>query len=171
MSEDESKEAASAASAAPAVQDLIGGVTLVAIAAISFSQMGPTFADWIYPRVLTDIMVTVGAFLIVKWGIRFVLHRHGGRVDLGSLLRQRVVRDVALFILGIAFYVLLQSIIGFWISSFLMLLFVPFFLSLQRTAKELVLESVIALLACAVAYVIFEYFFLVPLPTGILFGG
>lgn len=156
---------------ASATQDFIGGVILVAIAMVSFSQMGSTLADWIFPRILTYIVVIVGGILIVRSGVWFGVHRREGRVDVVGSLRQRVVRDVVLFIVGVVIYVLLQPVIGFWIASVVMLTGMPFYLSVERTAKELVPEFVIALLVCAVAYVIFAMFFLVPLPSGSLFGG
>lgn len=165
--EDRNKAAVPVSSAA---KDFIGGIVLLAIAAVSFSQMGSKLADWIYPRILTYILVVGGAVLVIRSSVRFVLHRHGGQVDVAGFFRQRVVRDVLLFILGILVYVLLQRIIGFWVSSVLMLTGLPYFLSVKRTPKELVLELIIAILVCAVAYFIFAVFFLVPLPTGILFG-
>ena len=61
-------------------------------------------------------------------------------------------------------YDVVFDVIGFWLSSFLMLLLTSVCLTLDKTRKNVGLAVVVPLVACVGAYFLFTHVFYVPFP-------
>lgn len=59
-------------------RDLLSGLVLLALAAVSFSQLGSSTQDWAFPTVLTDLLLAIGAFFVLMAGVHRALARFQG---------------------------------------------------------------------------------------------
>ena len=150
--------------------DLLGGAILAAIALVFLGAMGRTYADWIFPRVITYTLLIIGAYLFVKALIELAIHHREFRIGVPSKEALTVARDVIFLSVIMVLDVFLQRYIGFWVSSFLMLSGASLYLSAQKKGLAVPLSLLAAVLTCAVAYGIFTVLFSVSFPMGKLFG-
>lgn len=139
--------------------DLVGGVFLLAVAAVFILNAGEDYLDWIFPLTLAYASGIIGIYLVIRALLGF-----GDKTDtLVPVLRGRGV-DVAVFCVLTGLYVGLARTVGFWIMSMVMLFAGAVYLDHERTTKRTVMAGVVALLVCIVAYVLLRRVFYVPLP-------
>ena len=139
--------------------DLVGGLFLLAVAAVFIFNAGEDRLDWIFPLSLAYATGIIGIYLTIRGLLGF-----GDRTEtLIPVLRGRGV-DVALFCVLTGLYVGLARAIGFWIMSMVMLFGGAVYLDHERTAKRTAMAGVVAFLVCIVAYLLLRKVFYVPLP-------
>lgn len=151
-------------------RDLISALVLFLIGAGALSGMGMDMRNWIFPRVLTYLILIIGAVLVV----RVVLAALAQRVpDLLRIAREDrgIVIDLLVFCAIVLAYILVINGLGFWLASFLMLSLTSIYLTPQKTARNVGLAVVVPLFACVLAYIVFLHLFYVPLPQATWWPG
>jgi Tripartite tricarboxylate transporter TctB family len=151
-------------------RDFVSALVLFFIGGVSLSAMGTGMRNWIFPHVLTYLILFVAALLVARVVLAAVLNRapdllRAAREDMGIFV------DVLVFCAMVLAYILLVNGLGFWLSSFLMLSLTSIYLSPQMTLRNVGLAIVVPLIACALAYVVFLHLFYVPLPESTWWPG
>ncbi|MPZ73935.1 MAG: hypothetical protein GEU74_12020 [Nitriliruptorales bacterium] len=142
--------------------DLVGGVFLLAVAAVFVLNAGEEMLDWIFPLSLSYALGIIGVYLTIRGLLGF-----GPRTDtLLPVLRRKGV-DVFVFSALTAAYVGLARSIGFWIMSIVMLFGGAVYLDHARTKTRVAVAAGIAVAVCLVAYVLLRRVFYVPLPRAL----
>lgn len=150
-------------------KDVLAGAILVLIGVVFLSQTGRSAADWVFPRLLTYVLIVIGAYFFLKALLELLIHHREFRVAVPQRAQMDGLRDAVIMGAILVADVLLQGLIGFWAASFLMLAGASFYLGTQRTARSALPTLLVAAVVCAVAYGIFTLFFQVFFPTGSLF--
>ena len=86
------------------------------------------------------------------------------------LLATYLVFGIAVALVVLA-YVFVMHGIGFWLSSFLMVLLTSVYLTLEKTRRNMGLALAVPLAACVGAYLIFTHVFYVPFPEATWWRG
>jgi hypothetical protein len=151
-------------------RDFVSALVLFFIGGVSLSAMGTGMRNWIFPNVLTYLILLVATLLVARVALAAILNRapdlmRAAREDMGIFV------DVLVFCAAVLAYVLLVNGLGFWLSSFLMLSLTSIYLSPQMTFRNVGLAVVVPLVACALAYVVFLHLFYVPLPESTWWPG
>lgn len=151
-------------------RDLVSGLVLFVIGGVALSAMGTDPRNWIFPQVLTYLILFMAALLV-------------GRVLLGTAVKRapdimRATRegrsafvDLLVFCTIVLVYILVVNGLGFWLSSFLMLSLASLYLTPQKTPRNIGLSIVVPLVACVLAYLVFLHLFYVPLPEATWWSG
>lgn len=145
--------------------DLLASVTLFLIAAVLLSQTGTETRDWVMPRSLCYLLIGVGLVLLVKG-----LVRPGDKVPLVPAVARREGLDTAFFMTVAVVYLLAIPTLGFWISSAVALFVLSLALAETRDLRIVLQSAATAVGVSAAAYLLMQYVFYVPLPTGSIFG-
>lgn len=145
-------------------RDLVGALALLVIGAVSVSQMGTSTADWAFPRTLTYTIIAIAVVMVVRVLFRAV--RGLGLETLTASGHGQTVTDVLVFSVAVLAYVLLISVLGFWLDSFLMLVVTSVYLTTRRNIRSMLIAAVVAAGICALAYFIFLDVFYIPFPSG-----
>ncbi|MBA2276524.1 MAG: tripartite tricarboxylate transporter TctB family protein [Chloroflexia bacterium] len=139
--------------------DLVGGLFLLAVAAVFILKAGDDKLDWIFPLSLSYAAGIIGVYLTIRGLLGF-----GERTDtLVPILRGRGV-DVFVFSVLTALYAGLARTVGFWTMSIVMLFGGAVYLDHARTTKRTIFAAVNAVAVCIVAYVLLRKVFYVALP-------
>lgn len=139
--------------------DLLGGIALLAIAAVFLLKAGEGSKDWLMPVSLGWGVVAVGVVLVVRGVLG-----HGERVDLVPPLLRGEGRDVSVFLALTVTYVVLVRPVGFWAMSFLNLFVASFYLSAERSRRDATVSVGVAAGVTVVAFLLLTQVFYVPLP-------
>lgn len=150
-------------------KDVLAGAILVLIGIVFLSQTGRSAADWVFPRLLTYVLIVIGAYFFLKALFELLIHHREFRVATPRLAEMDGFRDAVIMGAILVADVVLQGIIGFWAASFLMLAGASFYLGARSTARSALPALLVAVVVCVVAYGIFTLFFQVFFPTGSLF--
>jgi hypothetical protein len=153
-------------------RDLLAALVLFVIGAVSLTQAGADPMNWAFPLMATYFILFAAAVMAVSVAFAAVA-AHAPDVVRMSAQDRIVARDVFWFLLISLGYLLTMYGLGFWLASFLMLSLASLYLTLDKTRRNLSLAVVVPLATCAVAYVVFEHVFYVPVPraTWWLLGG
>ena len=144
-------------------RDLVSALVLFLIGGVALSGMGTDMRNWLFPQVLTYLILFIGALLL----LRVVLAAAAKRApDLMRASREGrgIFIDVLVFCAIVLAYILVLDGLGFWLASFLMLSLTSIYLTQQKTLRNVGLAVVVPLLACVLAYFVFMHLFYVPLP-------
>jgi hypothetical protein len=145
--------------------DLLASVTLFLIAAVLLSQTGQGARDWAMPRSLNYLLIGVGLVLLIKG-----LVRPGDKVPLVPAVVRGKGLDTAFFMTVGVLYALAIPIVGFWVSSVVALFVLSLALAENRALRTVLQSTAMAVGVSAGAYLLMQYVFYVPLPTGSIFG-
>jgi Tripartite tricarboxylate transporter TctB family len=144
-------------------RDFVSALVLFLIGGVSLSALGTDTRNWLFPRVLTYLILVVATVLVVRVVLAAVMKRapdilRASREDRGIFI------DVVVLCAIVLAYILVVEGLGFWLSSFLMLSLASIYLTPDKTLHNVGLAVVVPLVACVVAYFIFLHVFYVPLP-------
>lgn len=145
------------------VADILTGIVSILVAAVFYLQGGGlAFESVIFPKVIETFLVLTGIFMIVR-GVRDNTGEAKDKTDLDYRRGFFIVFATALYLAAVTF-------IGFYVSSFVFLVLVSWFLGERGlTVKSLGISVIFALIMCGAVYGTFSMFLEVPTPTGILF--
>lgn len=148
--------------------DLGAGLALLAVVVVSFSQMGHGVRDWVYPRALTYLIGIIALTLVIRWTVRVV---KGARDDIpagGKLAERQTAVDTGVVIMAALIYAVGMSVIGFWVTTFVVLGLLSAYLTERRNAKALAISVVVAAVVSIAGYFVFLHVFYVPVPMVLL---
>ena len=151
-------------------RDFLTALVLFAIGAVFSADGGAEIKDWIFPLLATYLVFGIGVALLGLIAFRAVAGRLRDTISLTPEDRIAYV-DVFVFFLVVLAYVFVMHGLGFWLSSFLMLLLTSVYLTLEKTRKNVGLAVVVPLAACVAAYFIFTHVFYVPFPEATWWRG
>jgi uncharacterized membrane protein len=128
-------------------RDLVSALVLFFIGGVSLSAMGTDMRNWIFPRVLTYLILIVATVLVARVVLAAVKKRapdimRTSREDRGIFV------DVLVFCAIVLAYILVVNGLGFWLSSFLMLSLASIYLTPDKTLHNVGLAVVVPLEAC-----------------------
>lgn len=151
-------------------RDLLTALVLLAIGAVFSADGGDEVKDWIFPLLATWLVFGIAAALVGLVIFRAVMRRLPGIMQMTP--EDRIAYfDVLVFFLIVLAYVFVMHGIGFWLSSFLMLLLTSVYLTLEKTRRNVGLALIVPLVACVGAYFIFTDVFYVPFPEATWWRG
>lgn len=150
-------------------RDLVSALVLFCIGAVFYFDSGSEVKDWIFPLLATYLILGVAVILLARVILGAVMQRAPDLID-GLRNNRPVVTDLVVFCAIILVYVLVMKGIGFWLSSFLMLMATSIYLTLEKTRHNLIIACAVPLVACVVTYLIFLHVFYVPLPEASWFS-
>jgi hypothetical protein len=145
-------------------RDLVSALLLFLIGGVFQSQMGTGMEDWIFPEVLTYLILMLGALLLLRVVLAALAKRAPDLLRISREERGMAV-DVFVFCIIALAYMMVINGLGFWLSSFLMLSLTSLYLTAKKTRRNVTLAIVVPLFACVLAYVVFLHLFYVPVPT------
>jgi hypothetical protein len=141
--------------------DVLGAVALFAIAGVLLSQTGDDLRDWVLPRTLNYLLIAVGAILLVRGLLR-------PRATVPAVPRlSRSGRDAVLFVAVAVGYVVVMPIVGFWLTSAVVIFVLSLMLAESRNMRTVLVSLAAAVAICIVFYVLMLHVFYVPLPEGV----
>jgi hypothetical protein len=141
-------------------ESLIAGVALLAFAWVFYSQTGERVQDWILPWVLSAVLGLLGSTMIV----RALIGRGGRPVPLLPVILKGRGVDVAVVAAVVIVAVAALRAVGFWVTSWLMMLAISTYLTYERSRKALVISgTVVTALVLVLQYVMLHVFY-VPVP-------
>ena len=119
------------------------------------------------PLLATYAILAIAAGLFLRFLIVVAIQN---APDVVRLLREErpIYTDLVMFGIIVLIWQGVLFILGFWLSSFLMLCVAATYLTLEKTRNNLILAVVVPLGACVLAYLVFTHVFYVPLPVGTL---
>lgn len=139
--------------------DLVGGVLLALFGAVGLLQaQGGTYQVWIFPRVLSALLVVLGLGLLVK-GLVAADRR-------GVLDRRAALVAVLPFVLGLLAYYFLLSRLGFLVTTVLFYGGGTLALRGRFGIRAVVVSFVWATVLALLLWQVFKGVFYIPLPTG-----
>jgi ABC-type iron transport system FetAB permease component len=132
--------------------------------------MGPDPRNWIFPRVLTYLILLVAALLVVRVVLAAVAKRAPDMLR-ASKEDWRIFVDLVVFCAIVLAYILVVNGLGFWLASFLMLSIASIYLTPKKTPRNIGLAFVVPFVACVLAYLVFLRLFYVPVPEATWWPG
>lgn len=151
-------------------RDIVAALVLFVVGGVALTQMGTGMQNWIFPQVLTYLILLIGAVLVLRVVFAAALKR---APDILRVTREQrgMVIDVVVFCAIVLAYVLVLDGLGFWLASFLMLSVASIYLTPNKTARNVTMAIAVPLITCIVAYVIFLHVFYVPVPEATWWAG
>ncbi|HZD90351.1 MAG TPA: tripartite tricarboxylate transporter TctB family protein [Pseudolabrys sp.] len=151
-------------------RDIVAALVLFVVGGVALTQMGTGMQNWIFPQVLTYLILLIGAVLVLRVVFAAALKR---APDIMRVTREQrgMVIDVVVFCAIVLAYVLVLDGLGFWLASFLMLSVASIYLTPNKTARNVTMAIAVPLITCIVAYVIFLHVFYVPVPEATWWAG
>lgn len=152
---------------------MLGGISLAAM-----GEGG--LQDWVFPQTATYLLLLIGAILVARWALR--RGRAGSRGSEGagsepggggggeprrvtlSVTARGPGADVALLLAGLAVFVYLIPLVGFWSMSFAMVAVVSFLMAERKTIRNAAVSLAVAAVLSVVGYLVFMRVFFVPVP-------
>ena len=139
--------------------DLVAGLVLGGIAAFFLIAAGEGTLDWIFPSSLGYSSAVVAVVLVLRGLLGF-----GRQIPRAPHLLSGRGRDVAVFILVIAAYVLLIRPLGFWPASAITIFVAAVYLAPRRSRRNVTVAAIAALLVVVLAYLMLAEVFYVAYP-------
>jgi hypothetical protein len=132
---------------------------VLAISALFILGAGEGTLDWIFPLILGYTLAVIGAVVTIRGLMGF-----GDKTTtLLPILHGKGV-DVFVFTLTTVVYVVLASVVGFWIMTAAFIFGAAVYLDHARSGKKIALAAAISLIVCIAAYILLLQVFYVPLP-------
>ena len=144
-------------------RDFLSALVLFIIGTISLFNEGDDLMNWVFPRLATYFVLFVAVVLAARV-IFAEIFRHEPDTISMSPEDKLVSVDVLVFLSIVLVYLLVMYGLGFWLASFIMLTLASFYLTLDKTPKNIGLAVMVPLGICITAYIIFLHVFYVPLP-------
>jgi hypothetical protein len=144
-------------------RDFLTALVLLVIGAVFYTRSGTDTKDWGFPLLATYVVLAIGVAFLVRVVLAAAMKRAPDVVD-GFRENRVVVVDLLVFCAIVLVYTIVLKGLGFWLSSFLMLTASSYYLTTERTRRNVVLAVVVPVAVCIIAYVIFLQVFYVPLP-------
>ncbi len=119
--------------------------------------------DWIFPKLATYVLLIIAFAFLSKVLFEAILKRIPDIVEF-TKDDQRAYLDVLVFFLIVLCYLFVMYGLGFWLSSFLMLILTSTYLTIEKTTRNIRLAVIVPFASCIVFYFVFLYFFYVPFP-------
>jgi hypothetical protein len=151
-------------------RDLLSALVLFLIGGISLSQEGPDLMNWVFPRLASYVVLTVGAVLLARVVFGAAIKRVPDTFQWAPEDRAVAV-DIVVFCAIVLVYLFVMYGLGFWLASFLMMSVASIYLTLNKTRRSIGLAVLAALVTCALAYFVFLHVFYVPLPEARWWSG
>lgn len=151
-------------------RDLLSALVLFGIGAVFSADGGNDLKDWIFPLLATYLVFGIAVALVLLVVFRAITKHVPDIVHMTSDDRAAYF-DVLVFFLIVLAYVFVMYGLGFWLSSFLMLLLTSVYLSLDKRGVDLGLALVVPLVTCVGAYFVFTHVFYVPFPDATWWRG
>lgn len=148
--------------------DVAGGALSIVFGFFFLWNSGEDMRDWIWPRTLSQLLMVLGAVLILRGLTASGRSRTVPvipRALRGLSALKRGDADVLVFALMIVGYVALAPRLGFWLMTFLVVSAAATLLDLEITRRKRVIAVLVALAVCLVGYLLFEVVFYVPFPS------
>lgn len=152
-------------------RDFLSSALLFVIGMVAFSQTGDDSPrDWVLPFLAIYALLAIAAALFVNFLFNSFVRN---APDIVRPIREDVpvYTDVAVFSVIVGCWVLLMYGLGFWLASFFMLSASSFYLTREKTRKNLTVNMVVSLGATVVAFVVFLHVFYVPVPAATWWAG
>jgi hypothetical protein len=151
-------------------RDFLAAIALFAVGAVSLSAEGNDLMNWVFPRLATYVVLASAVILL------FVVVFASAVKHAPDLIQMTsedwiVARNVFVFFLVVLAYLFVMYGLGFWLSSFLMLVLTSVYLTQDKTPRNLGLAVIVPLGICIVAYVVFQDIFYVPVPEARWWSG
>ncbi len=151
-------------------RDFLTALVLFAVGAVFSADGGRDLKDWVFPLLATYLVFGIAVALLGLVAFRAIAKRVGDIIHPSP--EDRIAYfDVLVFFLIVLAYVFVMHGIGFWLSSFLMLLLTSVYLTLEKTRRNVALAVIVPLFACVGAYFIFTDVFYVPFPEATWWRG
>jgi cytochrome b561 len=144
-------------------RDLLTALVLFAVGALFSADGGDNLKDWIFPLLATYLVFGIAVALLLLVIFRAVRNSLPDIIDPTPEDRLAYF-DVLVFFVIVLAYIFLLYVLGFWLSSFLMLTLTSVYLTLEKTRMNVTMALVVPLAACIVAYLVFTHVFYVPFP-------
>ena len=144
-------------------QDLLTALVLFGIGGVFLSASGSDLKDWIFPLLATYLVLGIAVALVLLVILRAIVKRPPNILHLTADDRIAYF-DALVFFLIVLAYILVMPSIGFWLSSLLMVILTSFYLTLEKTRRNMMLALVVPLLFCIAAFFLFTHVFYVPFP-------
>lgn len=144
-------------------RDLLTALVLFGVGAVFSADGGDEIKDWIFPLLATYLVLGIAVALVVLVLFRAITKRLPDIIHVTPEDRTAYF-DVLVFFLIVLAYIFVMYGLGFWLSSFLMLLLTSTYLTLDKTRMNIGLALVVPLATCVAAYLIFTHLFYVPFP-------
>jgi Tripartite tricarboxylate transporter TctB family len=151
-------------------RDLVSALVLFFIGGVSLSAAGTDMRNWIFPRVVTYLILIVAMVLVARVVLAAVTKR-APDIMRASRESRGIFVDFLVFCAIVLAYIVVLNGLGFWLSSFLMLSLASIYLTPRKTPRNVGLAVVVPLVACVVAYFVFLHVFYVPLPEATWWPG
>ena len=144
-------------------RDFLTSVVLFAVYGLFTSGTSSDVKDWIFPNLATYVLLIIAVALLAKVLFQAVF-KHAPDIDKFTKDEQRAYLDVLVFFLIVLCYLFVMYGLGFWLSSFLMLILTSTYLTIEKTRRNIRLAIIVPFASCIVFYFVFLYFFYVPFP-------
>lgn len=151
-------------------RNLLASLALFAVGAVFSADGGDNIKDWIFPILATYVVLAIAAALLLLVVFKAIMKRD---LDIISpTAEDRIAHfDVLVFFVIVLAYMFVMYGLGFWLSSFLMVLLTSTYLTMEKTRKNVMLAMVVPLGACIAAYFLFMHVFYVPFPKATWWAG
>jgi len=144
-------------------RDLVTGLVLLCIYTLFIADSSADPKDWIFPILANYVILIIGIVLLARGLYVLIIKRLPDIVMLTP--DERIAYfDVLIFFFIVLAYMFIMYGLGFWLSSWLMLSISSFYLTLDKTLRNIRLAMVVPLGTCIACYYAFLYFFYVPFP-------
>lgn len=145
------------------VADILTGIVSILVAAAFYVQGGELeFESNVFPLVIETFLVLTGVYMI----IRGLLDKSGKSSNSSDIDYRRGLLIVAATIV----YLAAVNFVGFYVSSFVFLVLMSWFLSDRGlNVKSFGISTAFAVIMIVAVYGTFSMFLEVPTPVGILF--
>ncbi len=151
-------------------RDLLAALVLFFIGGVAFFSAGNDVKNWIFPLLAAYLLLAIAMALVGRIIFASIMKHAPDIVHLAP--DDRIVYiDVLVFSLIVLAYIFVMHGLGFWLSSLIMLSLTSFYLTLNKTRRNIRLAMVVPLVACIVAYFVFRHVLYVPFPKAAWWPG
>ena len=149
--------------------DLITGLLLMVIATLTYSGVGSSAKDWVFPLMACYVLFVISIVFLIKSFTKIISKTLKRDLVINRELFPSIINVVVFSLLILGFLFVLFAF-GFWIASFIFLFSSISYFNPIKNIRGYAKAFVISLVTCAVAYVVFTHVFYVPFPESRLFG-
>ena len=149
--------------------DLLTGLLLLVIASLTYSGVGSSEKDWIFPLMACYTLFAISIVFLIKSFIKIISKAIEKDLVIDREQLPSII-NVVFFSLIVFGFLFVLFAFGFWIASFIFLFSSISYFNPIKNIRGYAKAFVISLVACAVAYVVFTHVFYVPFPESRLFG-
>lgn len=151
-------------------RDFVSALILFLVGGVALSAMGTDPRNWIFPQVLTYLILFMAALLMGRVVLGAVV-KHAPDIMRSTREGRSAFVDLLVFCAIVVVYILVVDGLGFWLASFLMLSVTSIYLTPRKTLRNIGLAIVVPLVACVLAYAVFLHLFYVPVPEATWWAG